>query len=211
MKRTTSLAGIPRLIVCVSLLTSACTLSPGGRCNDLTHAVQTSNTNEVTYLLDAGANIDRPSIWYPWGASGPSDHQTPLTTACLLGNAGMVRLLLDRGADPNAPGGFKRAPLVAAHRGHTDIMRFRIGHLPGEAIDVTDAHGKTALHHACISQRSDLACVDLLLEKGARPDHPDSHQKAPRDYAQKALTYSKDKAEKQRIIEPCRRPANNPV
>jgi ankyrin repeat protein len=51
----------------------------------------------VSELLDLGRWVDKPD----------SNGLTPLMAAVLLRDAGMVQLLLERGADPNlqAPGG----------------------------------------------------------------------------------------------------------
>jgi ankyrin repeat protein len=93
---------------------TGCMLSPGGHPNRLKDAAASSNTNEVNRLLDRGAGINRPSSYRPWGGTRDVDNETPLTAVALRGNQDMVRLLLDRGADPNALDGFKRSPLEGA-------------------------------------------------------------------------------------------------
>ena len=65
--------------------------------NDVMTAVLYSDREAVSVLLDLGRWVDKPD----------SNGLTPLMAAVLLRNAGMVQLLLERGADPNlqAPGG----------------------------------------------------------------------------------------------------------
>jgi len=65
--------------------------------NDVMTAVLYSDREAVSELLDLGRWADKPD----------SNGLTPLMAAVLSRDAGMVRLLLERGADPNlqAPGG----------------------------------------------------------------------------------------------------------
>jgi len=65
--------------------------------NDVMTAVLYSDREAVSELLDLGRWVDKPD----------SNGLTPLMAAVLLRDAGMVQLLLERGADPNlqAPGG----------------------------------------------------------------------------------------------------------
>jgi len=65
--------------------------------NDVMTAVLYSDREAVSELLDLGRWVDKPD----------SNGLTPLMAAVLARDAGMVQLLLERGADPNlqAPGG----------------------------------------------------------------------------------------------------------
>jgi hypothetical protein len=65
--------------------------------NDVMTAVLYGDREAVLELLDLGRWVDKPD----------SNGLTPLMAAVLLRDAGMVQLLLERGADPNlqAPGG----------------------------------------------------------------------------------------------------------
>jgi ankyrin repeat protein len=65
--------------------------------NDVMTAVIYADAGTVTQLLDLGRWVDKPD----------SNGLTPLMVAVHLRDEGMVRLLLERGADPNAqaPGG----------------------------------------------------------------------------------------------------------
>lgn len=67
------------------------------RFNDIMTAVLYADQATVAQLLDLGRWVDKPD----------SNGLTPLMVAVHLRDEGMVRLLLERGADPNvqAPGG----------------------------------------------------------------------------------------------------------
>ena len=79
---------------------------------------------------------------------------------------GVVRLLIDRGADKNLASNDGGTPLlVASQNGHADVVR-----LPSEkgATDAARNCGPTALYIAC--QSGDLEVVRLLSEKFANMD-----------------------------------------
>ena len=68
-----------------------------------------------------GADINGPSMW---GWKGNNEGITPLTAAVSYANAGTVRFLLSRGADPNRRDGFGSPPIWgAAVRGELEIYR----------------------------------------------------------------------------------------
>jgi ankyrin repeat protein len=75
----------------------------------LIHAARTGSLDTITRLLDAGADVNWP------GPTGDDWDATPLQHAILARQSGAVRLLLDRGADPNrAPDPNAPAPLLLA-------------------------------------------------------------------------------------------------
>ena len=145
----------------------------------------------ATALLDAGANANagffdeshRPNPEWEsalYGAAGVAHH------------AGVTRLLLERGADPND----EEVPYHSPETWDNDAFRLLLesGKLNEESLNMmllrkTDWHdlegvrlvlehgadvnrvtrwGKTALHNAIISD-NDLAIVELLLDRGADP------------------------------------------
>jgi len=145
----------------------------------------------ATILLDAGAdpntgffdpkhqpNPERESVLY--GAAGVAHH------------AGVTRLLLERGADPNdgevayhAPEGWDNDALkvlldsgkLSAESLTTMLLRktdwhdlegIRLVLDYGADVNAMSHWGKTALHNALISDNS-LAIIDLLLDRGADP------------------------------------------
>ena len=80
----------------------------------LIQASRTGSLGTIKRLLDSGADVDLP------GPTGDDWDATPLQHAILARQSGAVRLLLDRGADPNRVAGPKSpAPLLLA-AGDTD-------------------------------------------------------------------------------------------
>ena len=80
----------------------------------LIQAARIGSLDSIARLLDSGADVNRP------GPTGDDWDATPLQHAILARQAGAVRLLLDRGADPNRVAGpHSPAPLLLA-AGDTD-------------------------------------------------------------------------------------------
>src|ERR671934_3095440 len=94
------------------LIASACNEQP--RTSPLIQAARTGSLDTIKQLLDSGADVNLP------GPTGDGWDATPLQHAILARQSGAVRLLLDRGADPNRVAGPKSpAPLLLA-AGDTD-------------------------------------------------------------------------------------------
>ena len=75
----------------------------------LIQAARTGSLDTMTLLLDSGADVNLT------GPTGDDWDATPLQHAILARQPGAVRLLLDRGADPNRAAGPKSpAPLLLA-------------------------------------------------------------------------------------------------
>jgi ankyrin repeat protein len=105
---------------CIFLLGLGAALLVAGACDDQPHdspliqAARTGSLDTITRLLDSGADVNLP------GPTGDDWDATPLQHAILARQSGAVRLLLDRGADPNRVAGPKSpAPLLLA-AGDTD-------------------------------------------------------------------------------------------
>ncbi|KAF2030784.1 ankyrin [Setomelanomma holmii] len=105
---------------------------------------------------------------------------TPLGEAILTGNARLVRILLDSGADPTKPGGGQAAasrithtPLqLAVETGQRDIIDFLIEHgADVNSVPCLWARG-TALQIA--ANRGFVGIADMLLERGASVNAPGS-------------------------------------
>lgn len=101
-----------------------------------------------------------------------------LTIAAQLGDARLVELLIDAGADPNSPSA--ASPLdVAAGCGHLKVVELL---LDAEAdIDAVDEDGGTALESAAAGGHRRI--VSLLLEAGANPKRKDHDGKSAIIYA----------------------------
>ncbi|MGW0700587.1 ankyrin repeat domain-containing protein [Streptomyces sp. NPDC002867] len=97
------------------------------------------------------------------------DGQTPLYLAAVAGDAGIVRLLLAAGADPDRASGPESDDLPlcgAAVGGHTEVVRALLA--AGATPDRRELLGFTALTWAVAQGHAGTA--DALLERGADPD-----------------------------------------
>lgn len=135
-----------------------------------------------------GAN----SLRSPPGLSGP-DLQTALSRASFLGRTDIVRLCLQRGANPLAADTVGRMPLhYAAATGVVDAVKLileytevadkaarskRGGEKNGKAIDRADHKRWTPLLISVTKEH--VACVQLLLEHGADVKNVLCHRCAP--------------------------------
>jgi len=89
---------------------------------------------------------------------------TPLDTAAMDGHPAIVKLLLERGAAPNARGKYGVAPLHwAARHGQTEVGRILIEN--GADVNLKDFDLETALYKAASRGHTDF--VQLLLDNGA--------------------------------------------
>ena len=108
----------------------------------LIQAARTGSLDTITRLLDSGADVNVP------GPTGDDWDATPLQHAILARQPGAVRLLLDRGADPNRVAGPNSpAPLLLA-AGDTDptFVKLLLAHGADPAIE--DQSGGTPLSRA---------------------------------------------------------------
>lgn len=106
-------------------------------------------------LLAAGAKVNSANEY----------GETPLTLACLNGDAALVTQLLKAGADAKAARwNGETALMIAAGAGSSDAVRMLIEHGAG-VNEVESRKGQNALHWAASEGHSDV--VRLLLEKGA--------------------------------------------
>ena len=105
-------------------------------------ASRSGSIEAIKVLLDSGADVNLP------GSTGDNWDATPLQHAILQRQPAAVRLLLDRGADPNRGAGpGSPAPLLLA-AGDTDpaILKLLLAH--GADPTVEDEHGTTPLSRA---------------------------------------------------------------
>jgi hypothetical protein len=91
---------------------------------------------------------------------------TALVVAALKGQAGVARLLVEHGADPEAADRDGNTPLmVAANAGHDEIVQLLLGQ--GVQVDRRGPSGTTALMFASLVGHESV--VHALLEAGADP------------------------------------------
>jgi ankyrin repeat protein len=153
----------------------------------LMYAAAFGNAQQMKLLLESGADVNAQNVFHAtaliW-AGGDAvksrmliEHgadinvrtqqgQTPLMVAARRnGNADLVRLLLEKGADTKTPGDTTLIP--AAQSGDVDIMRLLIEN--GANVNcVSPRIGETPLYHAAAS--GNVAAVRLLVAKGANPN-----------------------------------------
>lgn len=119
--------------------------------SELGDLVRKGDVAAVTSVLDKGAAVDE------------IDGVTALYIACETGNAGLAKLLIDRGANVNLPVTWQRTPLYAANKaGHADIVKLLLDH---GADPNQEAKAQTPLHVA--AENGCLQCVIHLVDAGA--------------------------------------------
>lgn len=136
----------------------------------------------VQALLEAGADADggRSKDKGP----GDRDGRTPLlfiaSEKSSKWNVGTVKLLLEKGANPDAMDSTERTPLHwAATNGYLELGRILLAGNYGTKpnINATQNRGKTALHFASVHNREDF--VDLLISNSAFLDSKSDGQWTP--------------------------------
>ncbi len=140
------------------------------------------NTETIDVLLRAGASV-APAQRARFGAHA-------LAIALFTGDQAMVRLLLEKGADPNRPfrllGQFSATPLnVAAQMDQADLIRMLVG--GGAKMDVPDDLGMTDLSWAALLHKRDA--LKALLALGAKANVKDKLGLTPAEHT-KGIAYS---------------------
>jgi ankyrin repeat protein len=92
----------------------------------------------VQMLIKAGANPNMPY--------GSEYHYTPLIDAASLGQTGIMKILLDEGADINATNNYGATPLHMAAGWHPEGINLLL--TAGADANMRDAYGSTPLNYA---------------------------------------------------------------
>jgi ankyrin repeat protein len=111
-----------------------------------------------------------------------ADGFQPLGLACFFRRSEATRILVEHGADVNAPSKNTQrvAPLHSAAAGRSlEITKLLLEH--GAQVDAAQKGGYTALHAAV--QNEQLEMVELLLQHGADPEKPNESGLTPRGMA----------------------------
>jgi ankyrin repeat protein len=121
-------------------------------------------------LLDAGGKIDDfPKLKQPRAADIAANIRSPLMWAAYHNDVRMVRLLLDRGADPNQSTYFGNPLSHACSSDSFEAAQVLIAR--GANVNARDAVANfTPLHWAAGSESSSPQLIELLLAHGADPN-----------------------------------------
>jgi ankyrin repeat protein len=126
----------------------------------LMHASTTGHVRVVQWLLDQGASINHQHKFY---------RATALWCGCHQGCLPVVKLLLERGADPTLAEFGGTTPLIAASGpGQLEVVRLLLAHpIAKTTLNHRANNGDTALWGASYEGRGGV--VRALLESGADP------------------------------------------
>jgi ankyrin repeat protein len=111
-----------QLLLCLRVVATVASAQTANLNDDLLAAARKSDAAAVKSLLAKGADVNAKS---PYGA-------TPLFFACDRGNAEVVKILLDAGADPNIRDTFYKATPVtwALQHDHAEVIKLLIEKAP---------------------------------------------------------------------------------
>jgi RNA polymerase sigma factor (sigma-70 family) len=142
-------------------------LFPAGAPPNLFQAAVLGDTKTLTSLLDSDpSNIHRRD----------NLRETPLHHAALRGHEEAVRLLLSRGASPNATGGDGGTPLHRATKTGNAVIVSRLLE-SGALVNLANFRGETALLESVVGESTET--LRLLLESGAEVDTKSAGQVTP--------------------------------
>ena len=141
-------------------------------------AANPSGVNEVKRLINLGIDVNEK---HPLGWRA-------IHSAAMSGNVEIIRLLLEAGGDPNLPDEFSTVYKVASLKRMRvfDVVMARDNCFWNKLSKNADFSGFTPLHYAALSD--DIACVKLLLEKGADPTTKDNSGHYAHEYVSEEST-----------------------
>ncbi|XP_028291583.1 ankyrin repeat domain-containing protein 50 isoform X2 [Gouania willdenowi] len=143
--------------------------------------VRDAEGRPLLYLLALEGNLEMATLLIEKGGvpleSRDSEGRTALHVASWQGCWEIVELLLNHGANPNAQDSGGRPPLHSvAWTGHAKVGQCL---LEATAINVHLACHQRATALSIAAQAGHANIVEMLLEKGANPDHIDKYGRSP--------------------------------
>ena len=146
---------VARVAIAASLIgITGCASS--GDVDTLYRAAGGGDTSRVLTLLESGVDVNART----------SDESYALNRAAVYNQAEMVRLLLDRGADPNVQNGEGDTPLICATKyagGHAATVKLLVE--GGTDLMIKDKDGKTALDYA--KAKGQQKAIEILEQTGS--------------------------------------------
>jgi ankyrin repeat protein len=126
-------------------------------------------------LIKRGAEVDI-KLPIDSGIGTSNALQTPLQYAVQSGNAGLVELFKNNGADINSPDSADQTPLHnAVISEDIPIVKLLISY--GANVNAVDNQGWTPMHFA--AEHKDKSIVEMLLSKGADPNPKSDDEQTP--------------------------------
>ena len=108
--------------------------------------------------------------------------RVPLHYAALFGDLARARSVLEGGADVHAVDRYGQSALHYAAQGcSTSVAELLLSY--GALVDATDQFGNTPLWTAMVRTRGGGPVVDLLLARGADPEHVNVDGRTPAELA----------------------------
>jgi ankyrin repeat protein len=153
--------GLPRLRRTVRVVLTAALIGiagevAGGDVDALYWAAGDGDTSKALALLDSGVDVNGRT----------SDNSYALNRAAVFNQVEMVRILLERGADPNVQNIDGDTPLICATKyagGQSATVQVLVE--GGTDLAIRDKEGKTALDYAKAQNQRDAVA---MLEKSGR-------------------------------------------
>jgi len=144
-------------------------------------AAEVGDIKSVKRLLDDGIPADLPLPWPKESFEGIPPCERAIHHAAAGGHIEVVRLLLDRGANPNGHAGERNfTPLHTTN--NIEVAKLLISR--GADVNARDDMGAQPIHYAAES----LALIKFLIEKGADPLAEDDQKEQPIHMAVKCST-----------------------
>ena len=169
------------------------------RCGDDNTALYMASSRRCAYIVrqliihDADLNVECP------GFSMYNDYAnwTPLHEASSEGTSPIVRVLLEHGANPNAPDKFGETALhIASWHGDITVVKLLLEY--GAKVDVRDKDGLTPLHKA--THNVNTQAVKVLLNHGADPHAKTDKGETPFQLAKAPILWVGKSEEDQALI-----------